>query len=132
MGVQAGSAKQSSDADTLDGQAMGHVLSSAQLEKLATRMAHKSYEKNPQDDLNKVPRLRGPAKIHARIAAEEAKRGRAHQVTLATVRYAGDVTKTSLKSTSYTCTVSTSANVEQPLWHSSIMSPTASATRHRT
>jgi sterol 3beta-glucosyltransferase len=86
--------KESSEADHGDDQ----VLSSAQLEKLAQRMAHKIYEKDNQDNLKTAPVLHGPAALQARRAARKPERGRAHQVASATVHYAGDLTKTGLKS----------------------------------
>jgi len=91
------SAKQSSETDGV-GRGKHQLLTSAQMEKLATRMAHKTYEGNLQDDLTKTPALRGPTKIHARIAAKKDNKGRAHQVTSATIHYVGDFTKTGLRS----------------------------------
>lgn len=74
-------------------------LSSEQLEKLATRMAHKIYAADGNDNLNKAPVLHGPARLHALRASRGAERGRAHQVASAMAHFAGDLTKTGLKST---------------------------------
>ncbi|KAF2824116.1 UDP-Glycosyltransferase/glycogen phosphorylase [Ophiobolus disseminans] len=92
-----GTTKDILETNESNGLATGQGLSSAQMEKLAMRMAHKTYEGTFHDNINKEPRLRGPVRIQARIAAKEAEQGRARQVTMATVRYAGDLTKTSLR-----------------------------------
>jgi sterol 3beta-glucosyltransferase len=74
------------------------MLTSAQLEKLAQRMAHKVYEKTEKDNLDKAPVLHGPARIQQLRAARKAERGRVQQIASATAHYAGDLTKTGLKS----------------------------------
>lgn len=75
------------------------MLSSAQLEKLAQRMAHKVYEKSEKDNWNKAPVLHGPARLQQLRAARKAERGRARQIASATAHYVGDLAKTALKST---------------------------------
>lgn len=74
------------------------MVTNAQLEKLAQRMAHKVYERNGKDNLNKAPVLHGPARLQQMRAARKGDRGRAHQIASATAHYAGDLTKTGLKS----------------------------------
>jgi sterol 3beta-glucosyltransferase len=78
-------------------------LSSVQLEKLATRMAHKIYAADGNDNLNKAPVLHGPARLHALRANRKSERGRAHQIASATAHFAGDLTKTGLKSKYFVC-----------------------------
>jgi sterol 3beta-glucosyltransferase len=78
-------------------------LSSVQLEKLATRMAHKIYAADGNDNLNKAPVLHGPARLHALRANKKTERGRAHQIASATAHFAVDLTKTGLKSKFFVC-----------------------------
>jgi sterol 3beta-glucosyltransferase len=92
------STKEKLEVDHVDDPSKSNILSSAQLERLAQRMAHKIYEKDGNDNLNKAPVLHGPARLHAFRDARRAERGRAHQIASATVHYAGDLTKTGLKS----------------------------------
>lgn len=87
-----------SDVDNAKGNNKGKKPSPTQLEKLAIRMAHKTYEGDLQDDLDKPPALRGVGKYCARVASEKAERGRAHEVTSATAHYAVDLTRTAMNS----------------------------------
>jgi len=75
------------------------MLTSAQLEKLAQRMAHKVYESNENDNFNKAPVLHGPARLQQLRAARKAERGRARQIASATAHYVEDLAKTGMKST---------------------------------
>ena len=95
--TQERTAPSSSDGDEVDKQIEENVLTSIQLAQLAKRMAYKSYAENWQDNFNKTPDVRGPAKIRALLATQGAERGRAHQVATATLHYAGDLTITGLK-----------------------------------
>jgi sterol 3beta-glucosyltransferase len=74
------------------------ILNPVQLEKLAIRMAYKTYEGSLQDDLNKTPALRGVGKYCTYIASKRAERGRAHEVSSATAHYAADLTRTAMTS----------------------------------
>ena len=94
--VQTRTAEESSGVDGVDDHTKEKGLSPVQLEKLAIRMAHKTYEGNLQDDLNKRPALRGVGKYCAHIAKTRAERGRTHEVTSATIHYARDLTRTAL------------------------------------
>ncbi|KAF1915267.1 hypothetical protein BDU57DRAFT_518153 [Ampelomyces quisqualis] len=90
-------AEKVSESNVVDGPDKEKKLSPAQLEKLAVRMANKTYEGNLQDDLTKTPYLRGVGKYCAHIAAKRAERGRTHEVTSATAHYAMDLTRTAMK-----------------------------------
>jgi sterol 3beta-glucosyltransferase len=80
-----------------NGEDEAQATSSIRLAKLANRMAHRSYEDDWQDNLETWPSSRGKPKTHTFLAAREAERGRAQQVASATLHYAGDITKTSLR-----------------------------------
>ncbi|KAJ6280307.1 glycosyltransferase [Bipolaris maydis] len=66
------------------------------LASMASMMATKTLKDNWQD-VEKTPDAQETAKIRALFVAQEAEHGRAYQITSATLHYAGDVTKTSLK-----------------------------------
>jgi len=64
---------------------------------MAYRMAVKTYEKDLLDNLEK-PRVNQTLQhVQARIAAQKAKQARPLQITIATMHYAGDLTKTTLR-----------------------------------
>lgn len=83
--------------EQVDDRAQNQAITSIHLAKLANRMACRSYEDNWQANFETVPELRGIAKIRALLATKEAEQGRVSQVASATLHYAGDLTKTSLK-----------------------------------
>ncbi|KAF2025017.1 UDP-Glycosyltransferase/glycogen phosphorylase [Setomelanomma holmii] len=89
--------KASLEAGTADEPPERKVRRPKHLENMAWRMAVKTYEGNLYDNLDKPHTNPKIAKLHSRIAAKKAKHGRAYQLVSATGHYAGDLSRTGLK-----------------------------------
>jgi len=83
--------------ESMDRNPEGKTKDSVQLERLAWRMARRTYEGRIHDNLTKDPVVHGPARLLAHKPRRKTEYGRAQQLASATIHYAGDLTETVMK-----------------------------------
>jgi len=83
--------------ESIDGKPKERAKDSVQLERLAWRMARRTYEGRIHDDLTKDPVVHGPARLLAHNSQRKTEYGRAHQLASATFHYTGDLMETTMK-----------------------------------